>query len=102
MFHKQKDQFEQNYTSGLYLDINIFHLWNITFTLQSVIFEPRFERSESIRQTLFLRQYIDGLLLHLKFLSFPNVYTKSYYGEQILQTLAQTFILSNKGLRDPL
>ena len=64
MFHKQKDQFEQNFTSGLYLDINIFHLWNLIFTLQSVIFGPRFERSESIRQTLLLGQYIDSLLLY--------------------------------------
>ena len=79
MFHKQKDQFEQNYTSGLYLDINIFHLWHNIFTLQSVILEPRFERSESIRQTLFLGQYIDSLLLYLNSLSFPNIYTKSYY-----------------------
>ena len=74
MFHKQKDQFEQNSTSGLYLDINIFHLWNNTFTLQSVFLEPRFKRSESIRQTLSLRQYIDSLLWNLNFLSFQNLY----------------------------
>ena len=72
MFHKQKDQFEQSFSSGLYLDLNIFHLWNFTFTLQSVIFELRFKRSESIRQTLFLRQYIEWFIITYKILEFSE------------------------------